>query len=176
MGRSITTAIISAVLVSACVVLPVNRTYYEPNPADGKLVRSTSCGWHRTANDTLERYIDGTNTTISVLPRYEEEKPLLVHLLIRGSSGVELNAERVELRVGSSKSAVQPRKVEVSDARPYFYKSIELTFPPSVSAEEEIAVVLLPGFLTVDGIRMVTTPFRFRKVTKGDVYYGSINC
>lgn len=36
--------------------------------------------------------------------------------------------------------------------------------------------MFLPGFLKLDGKDIEIAPFRFRWVTKSDVYYGSINC
>ena len=63
------TAAILLTALAGCVVVPMNRTYYEPNPADGIPIRSTSCGWHATALDAIEKDVDGI--TITVYPTYD---------------------------------------------------------------------------------------------------------
>src|SRR5690242_16859545 len=152
MTRDCAAAMACSLVLAGCIVYPVNRTYYEPNPTDGTPIRSVSCAWHRTANDGLERHIDGTNTTLSVFPAYKEAEPLRINVMIRGSSGVQLEGDKAELHAGSGTSLL-PEKVDVRDAGPYFYKTIIFTFPKSASADDDIALVLLPGFLTVHGVQ-----------------------
>jgi hypothetical protein len=164
-----------AVFCAGCVIAPVRRTYYEPNPADGTPTRSASCGYNRTANDGLERSFDGM--TISVFPEYKEGRPLRVYVLLgRTTKAIEVNPDKVQLRIGTSTAAFWPTKVDVQDAAPVFYKSIDLTFSAAAPEAQEISLVLLPGFITLDHIAVELAPFRFHKVTKMDVYYNSINC
>ena len=168
-------ASVMVLLLAGCVVVPLNRTYFEPNPDDGTPTRSASCGYHRAANDGLERDVSGV--TLLVFPKYKEGDSLRVYILLRRSAkAVGLDPDKVELRVGNSVPAVRPISVEAKDAGPYFFKSITYTFTSSAGEAEDISMVLLPGFITVDGVAVTPVPFRFKKVTKMDVYYGSINC
>jgi len=172
--RTCATAASLLTLLVGCVVAPVSRTYYEPNPADGIPSRSASCGYHRAAEDQLKREIEGI--TLSVLPRYKEGQPLAVYVLLgRTSKTVELDPKKFEVRFGAAAVGEHPATTTVKDAGPYFLKSIAYDFSPSLAAED-IAVTFLPGFIKLDGKEIPVAPFRFRKVTKLDVYYGSINC
>jgi hypothetical protein len=172
--RTRATALGLLTLLVGCVVAPVNRTYFEPNPADGTPTRSASCGYHRAAEDQLKRDIEGI--TLSVLPRYKEGQPLAVYVLLgRTSKTVELDPKKFEVRFGSAAVGEHPATTNVKDAGPYFFKSIDYVFPPSLVADD-IAVIFLPGFIKLDGREVAVAPFRFRKVIKLDVYYGSINC
>jgi hypothetical protein len=163
---------ISLALLTSCVVLPVNRTYYEPNPADGTPVRSSSCGWHDTALDALKRNVGGVE--ITVFPKYEKDQPLRIYLLFgKTSDSVEISPEMFEVRSGDN--TARPTTIVVQNAGPYFFKSIDYTLPSS-SYGEEISLIFLPNFLSLEGKDIEIEPFRFRLVTKPDVYYGSINC
>ena len=152
----------------------MNRTYYEPNPADGIPIRSASCGWNATALDSIKRDVDGI--TLSVYPTYDAEHPLRVYVLLgRTSKTVGLDSEKVEVRYGDNAAGIRPATTSVKDAGPYVFKSIDYGFalPPNAN---EIAIMFLPGFIKLDGRDIEITQFRFRRVTKSDVYYGSINC
>jgi hypothetical protein len=171
--RYATSAILLTALVG-CVVMPMNRTYYEPNPADGIPIRSASCGWNATALDAIKRDVGGI--TISVFPTYDAKRPLRVSVLLgRTSKTADLDPEKVEIRFGDNATAVRPEITSMRDAGPYFFKSIDYGFPSSLDANE-IVITFLPSFIKLDGRDIGTTQFRFRRVTKSDVYYGSINC
>jgi len=168
------TLAISLTVLVGCVALPMNRTYYEPNSADGILIRSASCGWNATALDAIKRDVDGI--TLSIFPRYEVGRPLRVYVLLgRTSMTAEINPQKLELRFGDAVAAVRPTTTNAKDAGPYFFKSIDYEFSSSLDANE-IAITFLPGFIKVNGRDIGSTQFRFRRVTKSDVYYGSINC
>lgn len=159
--------------ISACVVFPTSRTYYEPNPEDGEPTPSESCGYHRAANDGLERHVEGV--TISVFPYLEDDKPLRISFLIsRTARSLAVDTTQTELIAGAV--IVAPDTTEENEPGPYFSKSITLTFASAADAPPNIALTFKPGFLKVDGTDIALAPFRFRKVTKSDIYYGSINC
>lgn len=162
-------------LLSGCVLAPVSRTYFEPNVEDGEARASQSCGYHRAAKDALDRKID--EVTLSVLPHYEKDQPLRIYVhLSRTQRTIEVDPNKIEVRVDTSDTAFSPEKVEARDGGPYFFKSIAFTFPSGTAQAQEISIVFLPGFLTLDGVTTAHRPFRFRKVTKFDIYYSSINC
>jgi len=163
---------VSLALLTSCAIVPLNRTYYEPNPADGTPIRTSSCGWHATALDALKRDVGGIE--ISVIPTYEKGHPLRIYVLLgKTSKMVEINPEMFEVRSGGR--TAQPATTVVKGAGPYFLQSIDYALPSSFDGEE-IFLMFLPGFLKLDGKDMEIAPFRFRRVTKSDVYYGSINC
>jgi hypothetical protein len=162
------------IALAGCVVAPMTRTYYEPNPADGKPIRSTSCGWNATALDALQR--DLKEIAVSVFPKYEKGRPFRVHVLLgRTSSSMELDPRKLELRTSSENAKIPPDTTNAKAAGPYFSRSIDYTFPASFDADE-IVVTFLPGFIKLDGKEIDISPFRFKRATKSDVYYGSINC
>ena len=166
--------LLTSTLLSGCVVVPMNRTYYEPNAADGTPIRSSSCGWNATSRDALERDVAGV--TVSVYPTYEPGRPLRIYILLsRSDKTVEIVQENVEIKVGDGPQKYRPTAVKIKDAGPYFFKSIDYEFPIADSASE-IAVVFSTGFIKVNGHDMEILPFRFNRVTKSDVFYGSINC
>lgn len=138
-------AAVSLMMLVGCVVVPMTRTYYEPNPADGTPIRSSSCGWHATALDALKKDLDGT--AISVFPRYEKGSPFGLYVLLgRTSRSVELDPEKMELRTPDGKVGVRAATTDTKAAGPYFFRSINYLFPPSYDADE-IAVTFLPGFI-----------------------------
>ncbi|MGD9729977.1 MAG: hypothetical protein AB7V39_26865 [Nitrospiraceae bacterium] len=168
------TAAILLTALAGCVVVPMNRTYYEPNPADGTPIRSASCGWHATARDAIEKDVDGI--TISVFPRYDAGHHLRFSVRLgRTTKAVDIDPEKIEISLGNSATGVRPETTSMRDAGPYSFKSIDYGLSSSPDADE-IAITLLPGFIKLDGQDNETTQFRFRRITKPDVYYGSINC
>lgn len=171
---SITAITISLTMLAGCVAMPMNRTYYEPNPADGTPIRSSSCGWNATALDALERDIGGI--VISVFPRYEKGKPLSIYMLLgKTTKSVDTNFGMIELRSGDGTAPAHPVTTNAKPAGPYFYMSINYVFPSSFDADE-ISLTFLPGFIKLDGRDIVVAPFRFKRTTKSDFYYNSINC
>lgn len=173
--RPIVLQIAIAVAAAGCVAAPVNRTYFEPSPADGTPTRSESCTWQRTAKDQLERKID--DLVISVAPEFNTGRPFGVYVkLSRTAQVLHLDPSRVELHVTGFESVLRPLKADARDAPPYFYKTISYQFQALPTGAQEIAVTFLPGFLQANDQNVELSPFRFRKTTKLDMYYGSINC
>jgi hypothetical protein len=167
-AMKITVVALSTIAVSACVAFPTSRTYYEPNPEDGKLSRSVGCTWHRTAKDSLKRHVEGL--TISVHPYLADDESLRIRLWIEEThKSVVIDAARAELRVGTT--AVAPATIGLYSPGPVY-----LHFPASLGTPDSITLAFRPGFLRVDGIDVSLAPFRFRKVTKVDIYYSAINC
>lgn len=169
-----TTVAISLTVLAGCVVMPMNRTYYEPNPADGIPIRSASCGWNATALDAIKRDVGGI--TLLVFPRYEAGRPLRIYVLLgRTSMTAEVDPQMLELRFGEDSAVARPITTSVKQAGHYFFRSIDYEFSSSPDANE-IAVTFLPGFIKLDGRDNKAMQFRFQRVTKSDIYYGSINC
>src|SRR6266568_953100 len=148
-SRTRATVATLVMLLSGCVVAPVSRTYYEPNPADGTPSRSASCGYHRAAEDMLKRDIEGI--TVSVVPQSKNSQPPSVYVLIgQTSKAVELDPNRFEVRYGIAAVADRPATLTMKNAGPYFLKSINYIFA-QFSPSDDIAVVFLPGFIKIDG-------------------------
>jgi hypothetical protein len=172
-ARACLTATIVLTTLVGCVTLPMQRTYYEPNPADGKPIRSSACGWNATALDGLQREIDGIS--LSVFPTYDAGRLSVYVLFRRSTKTVDLDPDKLEVRFDDDAAGVGPEKTTVKAAGPYFFKSIDYVFSPSFDANA-IAVTFLPGFMKVDGKVAEVTQFRFLRVSKWDVYASSINC
>jgi hypothetical protein len=168
------TVAVSLALLAGCVAVPMGRTYYEPNSADGVPIRSSSCGWHATARDALERDIGGV--ALSVFPSYEEGQPLRIYVLLgKTSKSVDANYNMIEVKSGDGILSARPVTIEAKSAGPYFFASANYVFPLTFNVED-ISLVFLPGFITLDGKDVHVAPFRFRRITKWDFYYNSINC
>jgi hypothetical protein len=62
----------------------------------------------------------------SVFPNYKEGQPLRVDVLLSKSTRVmEVNLDKVELRIGALEATLRPKSVATTDAGPYFFKFIE---------------------------------------------------
>src|SRR3990172_42044 len=163
-----------------CVVFPVTRTYFEPNIEDGRPTRSSSCGYNRTADDSLERDSDGLH--IQVSPSYQPGSPVSVTILFQGSVGdMDLQPEQFELHSVSDGSIYKPSDISRNVYRPdkshpYHSIWIHITYPVVSEKLQGIKFVFPNGSIMRNGVSINMNPFRFNKVTKSYLYYGSINC
>lgn len=129
------TAVILLTALAGCVVVPINRTYYEPNPADGTPIRSASCGWNATALDAIKKDVDGI--TISVYPTYDAGKPFRFSVLLgRTTKAADIDSEKIEIRLGDSAAGVRPETTSMRDAGPYISKRIDYGLSSSLDANE----------------------------------------
>ena len=177
--RTLALPALVAICVAGCVVYPTQRTYFEPNVEDGTLSSSSSCGYHDARNDSLVREVNGLHLQVS--PSLVEGKPVAVTVLFRHQSVAAISPERFELRSLPSGIVYFPVSHEVNiqkpdRSHPYYSKWLHLQFSVLPEAVTEIAVVFPAGSVTLDGVVVNLAPFRFRKTTKNDVYYASINC
>lgn len=174
-------AILSIVALQiGCAVFPVTRTYFEPNIEDGKPTRSSSCGYNMTAEDSLERDIDDFH--IKVSPFYEEGQPLSATILFRYSAGdMELQPEQFELHSMPDGGVYKPNDISRTiygpdKTHPYYSIWVHLKYPVVSEKLEAIKFMFPATAIKRNGININLAPFRFKKVKKSDVYYGSINC
>lgn len=117
-----------ALTLSGCVILPVNRTYFEPNAADGKPIPSASCGYHQTAKDGISGYIGGAE--IQIFPTFTDDQPLRIHLRIpRSSPRAELSPDRIVLKINAQSAEIHPSDATRTNPGPYFHSVIDLVFP-----------------------------------------------
>jgi hypothetical protein len=161
-----------ALLISGCAIYPTTRTYYEPNIEDGSPTQSSSCGYHAAANDSLERQIGGISVVVS--PRYKEGGNLSLTVSLHyGEEDVAIDGNSISATVNGGAS-YQPTNVVVNS-----YKK-DNTHPNRMFLHLIYAVpsenvnglsVELPKI-----VKKVIRPFRFKKTTKSDIYYASINC
>ena len=179
-----TLTFVGVVGLSGCVVYPTTRTFYEPNSADGRAQNRSSCGFNKT-HDSLERGIDGA--IIQVSPGLEREPQALGQTLtvsisiITDPSHAIVKPELIELR--SPQSGIARRgtvdRYKVDGPRPGWAHDthwITLTFDLPAGTGTDISIEIPSQALTVNGNMTALAPFRFARVTKKDIYYGSINC
>jgi hypothetical protein len=166
-------------LTSACTFYRTDRTFFEPNAADGKLTKSSSCGFH--LSDALERQLP--EALVSVAPQYEYEgkRPLRASILVRTPDrDVNINPRDFELRSGDGKVflpiEVQTQAYGLIVNHPHWSTFITLTYPPLAGELSDITFTFPKGTVVAKGKALDIQPFRFRKVTKEDTYYSSINC
>lgn len=168
-------AIALALTLSACVVFPTNRTYFEPNAADGKPIQSASCGYHRTANDGVSGLI-GT-VEIEIFPAFADDRPLQVHLRIpRSSPQADLLPELIVLNATGQAPEIHASTTTRQRAGPYFNSVVDLVFPVEAGKLTDFSIEFLRGSVSVAGTPQDAARFRFSKIQKTDIYYGSINC
>jgi len=167
----------------ACVLYPTSRTFYEPNVADGKPVNRASCGY-MTTHDSLERDIGGAVVTISPSEESQASSPgMLLHVYISiqsapGAIAVDPTLIQLQTPLHGTPIAGNVLSHATDGPRPgwpYDTHRIDIDYPGS--AETEISLVFQSGaVVSRSGADMHVEPFRFRRVTKKDMYYGSVNC
>lgn len=177
--RSFAVIMLAAQMLLGCVVYPTQRTYFEPNAMDGVPTPSQSCGYHNAKNDALVREVDGLH--IQVTPHLEEGKPLSVTVLFRAPTAADVSLEKHELRSLVDGATFLPVSQKITTyapdkTHPYYSRWVTLQFQPVPEHLTEIAIVFPIGSVSLNGQVFNLAPFRFRKVTRSDVYYGSINC
>lgn len=179
--RTIYVTLLSVGLLgSGCALYPTSRTYFEPNPSDGEPAPSMSCGYHAAKNDSLVREVG--KVTIKVTPQYNEGEELkLVVLFQEREDSVVVNPEHIVLKSSSAEKSISPSYIKQSyqaprNNWPYYMKWNYLRYPVLAESLESISIVFNPGSVMVDSEAMELRQFQFKKTTKSDVYYASINC
>ena len=141
---------------------------------------SRSCGYHATRNDALARDLPGLH--VQVAPSLEQRKPISVTILFRSKDGdVQVTAQQFLLKAGANGVSYAPVDVKRTyygpdKARPYHSLWFTVTFEPTSNELNEIALLLPGDSVLLGGQALALEPFRFRKVQREDIYYGSINC
>jgi len=175
-----TISLFALVAVAGCAVYPTTRTYFEPNASDGKPSPSMSCGYHRAKNDSLVR--DTKDLHIQVTPYYKEGENLKVTILFQSDKdNVEINPRAIGIKAHQSGKVIYPSSIKITNQLPrnnwpYYSKWVYLTFPISSDSLISIAVTFKRSSILVNGRVINIQQFRFKKATKSDIYYGSINC
>src|SRR2546428_341218 len=117
-----------AAVHAACIVLPVDRIYFEPNAIDGKPIRSASCGYNRTANDGVRGIIGGVQ--VEIFPSFEAAGPLQVHIRVpRSGRHIELSLDRIALTTRTSTDVIRPSHSNRKNPGPYFDGIVDFVFP-----------------------------------------------
>jgi len=158
--------------MSGCAVYPTTRTYFEPNKEDGTPTRSTSCGYHAAANDSLERKIGGVSVFVS--PRYKEGGNLSISVSLHyDEEDVVIDGSEITVAVNDEASYlptdVVVNRYEKDNTHPNRIFLHLIYAVPSESVNE--LSVTLPRI-----VNKSSSPFRFKKTTRSDIYYASINC
>lgn len=166
-------------MLVGCVAYPTQRTYFEPNAADGIPTPSRSCGYHAAKNDALVREVD--RLYVQVSPHSDEGKPLSVTVLFRASSAPDVSPEKYELQSAADGSTFRSLSHKVTaykpdKTHPYYSIWLTLQFQPLPEQLNEIAIVFPRGSVSLNNREVELAPFRFLKTKKNDIYYGSINC
>ncbi len=172
--------------VAGCAVYPTSRTSYELDPADGIPSNRASCGYtstHDSARRVVERVdifiFPGDSEDLSTNSDPGLEVGVTFHVPIDMKT-VEVDAGKIKIEVDNQVldaelSSSPDREVRRVDGI-YIRKSFDLKFPPPSGIEDSIAISFLSGALMIEGRIVEIQPFRFRRVTQKDIYYGSINC
>ncbi len=58
----------------------------------------------------------------------------------------------------------------------YKWLSLQLRYPSPSGLKKHLSVVFQSGAVLLNEHSVAVAPFRFSRVTKSDLYYGSINC
>jgi hypothetical protein len=167
-----------SLLISGCVA-PISHTFFVPNPNDGKAVKSSSCGYLKNNENSLERKLG--DLSITVTPQYFSDGKLVVNLFLRHPSPVILfNPQKVEVRETTKGVVLEPINTRKSSygpdrTHPYTF-SVTLFFNQSATDTNTLEVSLHQGALSVGDQEITLEPFRFKQETSIDLYYASINC
>jgi hypothetical protein len=180
--------------VTSCVLYPTSRTFYEVDPADATPQSRDACGYSR--NDSAVRFVQGIEIGITVgAIRIQENPDPVLDVGVSFSfpeelTGIAVDPKKVWINVGGD--LLQPSSVESREShnlridpqgarfdfkrKPYIWMFNELVYPPPSGLQDNLTFVFQSGALQIDGDDVYVAPFRFYKVTKSDLYYGSINC
>jgi len=172
-------ATVAISLFLAGCVAPISHIYFVPNPNDGKPVTSSSCGFLKNNENSIERKFD--DFEITVTPQYFSDGKLVVNLFLRYPSPIiRFNPERVEVRETTQGAALAPVNFKTSSygpdrSHPYTL-SVTLFFPQTAPEINTLSVSLPQGALLVGDREITLEPFRFKQETSTDLFYASINC
>ena len=176
----------AALSLESCAVYPTSRTFYEPNADDGSVTNRGSCGY-MTTHDAIERNVGGVVLKIFI---GDEDEPsgrpdtLDVHITAsHKEDGTTIDQTKVTVSAeGDSKELhgnfMPPVAAKLGlkwqdDPR---YLGISIQYPAPAGTYDAIVVKFASGALRLHGQTLDVQPFRFHRVKKHDVYYGSINC
>lgn len=177
--------LLASLVLTGCAIYPTSRTFYEPNGADGKLENRTSCGYTKT-RDSIRRTVEGIEISLSpseekFSPPYPASLPTYISFTYR-VPGVQVDFSKIVLRTEPGGVVIEGRMLNTYE-RPtrrvdgeFHIKVGRLLFPEPAGVPEQVTFIFKPGALMLDGRAIPVLPFRFSRVTRDDVYYGSINC
>lgn len=170
--------VLATLFLTSCVA-PLSHTYFIPNTNDGKPVRTSSCGFFKNNEDSLERKIGDLNVT--VMPKYFSDGKLTVtFFLLYSSASIAFDPDKVEVLETTKRIALQPINKRVSSYGPDrthpYTLSVTLFFSATATDIDSLKVIARPGALSVGGREIILEPYRFKQRTSTDLYYASINC
>lgn len=176
---------ISVAILGACATYPVTRTFYEIDPTDGTPKNRASCGYINT-KDSAQRIVEGIEIFIApgkedVGSNPEPRLPVWMSFYLPDEMGdVAVNPAKIGVVI---EGTVLPPEVLSSTERlarrsqgNYKSKWLELRYPPPSGTADRVTFLFQSGALLLNGQPVAVAPFRFSRVTKSDIYYGSINC
>ena len=176
--------LLTVVCLSACAAYPTTRTFYEPDQADGKPENRASCGYMNT-KDSIRRIVDGIE--ISISPAEENISTYgagdLETFFGFSFRGADVRIDPSKIKVTDGSQAIFQGQVLEQSTRPtrrpngtFTWTTLRLVYPAPAGRIERLTYVFEPGSVTFDGKPVPVSAFNFTRVTKSDVYYGSINC
>ena len=173
-----TIALTTSLFLSGCVA-PIPHTYFVPNPSDGKPVKSSSCGFLKNDENSLQRQFGDLEITVS--PDYPSDKKLYVNFFISyPSKNITFNPEKVEVRETTKDLVLRSVNTQTSSYGPDrthpYTLSVTLYFSVTSADLESLMVSLGKDALYAGGQEISLEPFRFKQNTSTDLYYASINC
>jgi hypothetical protein len=111
-----TIALTASILLSGCVA-PIPHTYFVPNPSDGKPVKSSSCGFLKNDENSLQMQFGDLKVTVS--PDYPSDKKLYVNFFLTyPSNDVTFDPEKVQVRETAKDLILHPVNTRVSSYGP----------------------------------------------------------
>jgi hypothetical protein len=174
-----TLLVVLIVGLSGCVLYPTQRTYFAPDERDGTPGPSSSCGYNAARNDSVSRDFNGLYLKVS--PTLEEGKRVSASMLFRGAPFTIIDPTKYELHSLPTGAVFKVVDYKVTKQAPdishrYYSTWLHITYGVEPAGLTEIAIVFPANSVIVQGEPLAPTQFRFRKITKNDIYYSSINC
>lgn len=160
--------ILVALVPTACLVVPVRSTYYEPNALDGTPEQTVGVSKRK---DTAGRALDGF--AVHVRAESTPERSVIVGIRISSHQDfIEVTPDLIELRAAEGKAihaqSVVNRNLHGDQSNRSSYW-ITLTYPEA-AASNEIAIVFTAGSIKKNGLDLSLQPFRFSRVTKWNAH------
>lgn len=177
--------LVFVIAISGCAVYPVSRTFYQVDPADGTPKNRNSCGYTNT-KDSAERLVQGVEIFISPGEKDMSDTPderLSTTISFSFPDGeVDVIVDPTKIIMEVDGEVLKPETLSATDRITrrskglYEWKRVMLIYPAPSGQKDNVKFVFQQGALKINGQIVPVAPFRFSRVTKSDIYYGSINC
>ncbi|MFA0085797.1 hypothetical protein [Vibrio sp. 10N.261.51.F12] len=159
----------SLLSLAGCVAYPTQRTYFKPIKDNHELVKSRSCGYHKTELDGLSAYT--ARYRLQVFPNTPTAQNLVVVVTLESKDLAPASSEwqhlgQVQLSTPNAPTPQSPTSFKITQRyQQTLWYRIEFDTMPTKQFSLDINVE-----------KSKPLRFNFHFANESDFYYASINC